>query len=188
MAELANKQHEEYAFAVAMGLSKSEAARRAGYTDAGSIANRGSRLWKRDDIRNRVAEIQTNQRTYSGPVATKEWTVLELIQTHRLARIAQQHSVSVQALLAVAKLNGHLVEKRETYAEKLNIHELRAPGLTAAIERELKQLPEAERVAILDAEPAVAELLNPPSIRQAEAPEQQPAIDDAQVASNDADL
>lgn len=137
---LVDQKHEAFAHSVAAGHSLSESARRAGFSKS-SAHNSGSRLAKRPDVRARINELLSAQAAENaGPgVASREWIISEVIETHRLAREEANHAVSKQCLELLAKLQGHLAERKQApNAAEVNWWALTIPQL----EELLRQRPE----------------------------------------------
>lgn len=119
MPQLSNPQHEVFAQQIAGGASKTEAARRARFSENG-IANQGHRLAKRQDVQQRIAELSATFDLPDSALATsdgrsltfttKPWIVEELVGIHRLCRRKGEYGVSVQCLRTLAQLGGHLYD------------------------------------------------------------------------------
>lgn len=156
MPRLANSQHETFAANVAAGFSLTEAARRADYA-RGTEHNVGSRLAKDNSIAQRIREL----RVTSDPdlIASKQWVIAEAIENQRLARKLDDIATANQCLQFIAKLQGYLVERRESYAERINIRELKVGDITRVLSSHYASLPDADRAQIVDAEPEIAGLI-----------------------------
>lgn len=158
MPELPNRQHEAYAQARVNGLNKTHAAVHTGYAES-AAHNRGSRLDKRPDVAKRIEELKAMSRPDRAAYpdakipASKNWCVNEFIRTYRLSRKEKQYSNCIQAILAIAKLQGHLVEQRVSYSEKHSTV-TRSQDVLATVREEFRSLPEAERVRYLVDAPA----------------------------------
>lgn len=123
MPALDNAKHERFAQELAKGATADEAYQAAGYSE-----NRGnaSRLKANESVQARVAEIQERA------AVRAEITVAEL--TKRLLSIAEKGertddapmlSVARASLMDAAKLNGLVVDKRQTDAS-LTINDVTA--------------------------------------------------------------
>lgn len=156
MPALADPRQEAFCQAIAQGASKTTAAEAAGYTPTGA-ANHGSRLTKRPYIKRRIGELSTPEE--NKQFESKTWITVEIVQTHRMARRAKQHAVSVSCLQLLAKLHGHLVERRESYAEKTVVHEMNEQQLHAYLRDRVNTLPEARRTALIEDTPELAGIL-----------------------------
>lgn len=159
MPQLSNPQHEVFAQQLAGGATKTEAARRARFSENG-IANQGHRLAKRQDVQQRIAELSafsdqpdTALATPDGrslAFTTKPWVVEELVGIHRLCRRKGEYGVAVQALRTLAQLGGHLNDGSGSRSPNSNQNKaLDALMLSAA------QLNELLRQRMSDAEPDV---------------------------------
>lgn len=159
MPQLTIGKHEQFCLAMAAGRSMTQAARLAGYGD-GSAPNIGSRLCKQPHIRNRIEELKADSAETLNALG-KPWIVTETVGLYRLAMVEKQFAVSLQAIQFLAKLGGHLVDRRESYSAKVNIHALRPGELGYELAQHLKALPDAERAQILEAEPELTQVIEP---------------------------
>jgi hypothetical protein len=57
-------------------------------------------------------------------------------------------ALAVQALMSVARLNGHIVEKKQTLAGKVDLNKLRGPQLQELLASSLDQIAPGERQRI----------------------------------------
>jgi phage terminase small subunit len=157
MGTLTDAQHEAFAQFVAAGLSQTEAAKRAGFPE-NSAHNTGCRLAKRPEIQHRIDELLEVQKNIDTPKL--QWIIAQAIEIERAAIAAQDYGAANRALELLARLGGHLTERRETYTERrISIEKLDAEGLGELLKRSMNTLPEAERATIVDADPEVATLL-----------------------------
>lgn len=154
-AMLANSQHEAYAQARVAGYSQSESARRANYPKA-SAHNAGCRLEKRPDIIQRMRELSVT--VQPNALMSKPWVLTEVSEVHRLAKSSEQYAVSKACLELIARLQGYLVERRESYSESRRVYTA-SPEITSALSGHLKQLPEAERLKLQAESPEIIEVL-----------------------------
>lgn len=108
MTALTNAKHEKFAQELFKGKTADEAYQIAGYRPSRKNA---SRLKAKEDIRSRIAELQ------SASSMRVEITVASLLQEageiQQAAKEAGQHSAAVAALTAKAKLAGLWVDKAE---------------------------------------------------------------------------
>ena len=151
---LTDKQHETFARNVADGYSLTEAAKRAEFPEL-SAHNIGSRLMKHPQIQQRVEELRNSKE--SSRVAREAWLIQELKETHRLAREAKQYGICVQALVAIARIEGLglLNEGERTKNRRTD-----AVGLQERLREGFAQLSSAEREKfLLEAPTEIREML-----------------------------
>jgi phage terminase small subunit len=142
---LANGQHEMYARARAAGFSQTESAKRANYAHS-TCPNVGCRLEKRLDVQQRIRELAVT--ISPGVLASKQWVVLELLENHRLARKEKNIMASKACLELVARLQGFLVERRESDSRQLRINVSTPAELRDVLRAQVDQLPSEERPEI----------------------------------------
>lgn len=161
---LNNRQHEEFCHAIVAGSNLTEAARCAGYAEGGA-GNVGSRLAKLSAVQTRIAELrhERDARENKNDLVTRGYIVSQTILVHRKALKAKQYAVNVACLQFLAKLGGYLVDHKTSYSERVNIHQVRTDQLAALLARDAQQLPEAQRVELLESDPELAGLLDTPA-------------------------
>jgi hypothetical protein len=147
---MSNSQHELFAQAVADGYSLSEAARRAGYPEA-SAHNAGSRLNKLPAIRTRIDQIVSARAAgdHQTAAASRFWIMAQLVEVEKAGRESGDLSAANRALELLARLGGHMVERKETYAKVINLHLMTTAQLNQALRQELSSLPVEERRKLL---------------------------------------
>lgn len=108
MPILTNARHERFAQALAAGKSADEA-----YQDAGYAPNRGNAatLKANQSVRARVAELQEKTAKKAG--VTVESLTAMLIEDREGARAAAQFAAAVSAVDKLAKLHGHMIDRKE---------------------------------------------------------------------------
>jgi terminase small subunit-like protein len=165
MPVLTNSQEEAFARHMAGGdCSQTEAARRAGY--AHDVAhNVGSRLMKRADVQERVMELQSAaqvQAQASALPVTRESLIAQAMEIKNGAIADKDFTAANRSLELIARISGHLVERRETaaYTETLNLHALSSDRLNSLLREQIGSLPVAHRRKLLaDAPPELRERL-----------------------------
>ena len=146
MPELNNRQHEQFARNLAAGFSRTEAAKRSEYNDAGAH-NAGHRVAKRPEVHARVRELIAKR--VETTVVPREWIESEIVLIHKKAKAKSELSVSRSCLELLARMNGYLVERSERHSETLHVHAIDRNSLNALLSRSLADLPAAERQAIM---------------------------------------
>jgi len=149
-------KREAFARNVAMGYNLTESARRAGYAEGG-INNTGSRLAKDRSVAERIAKIRAT--TENNELASKNWVLCEVIDNHRLARKYKDINTSRQCLELIARLQGYLVERRDTQSVSFRFNLSDPAQLRSAIQQQLQDLPNDARGNLLE--------LAPPELAQA---------------------
>jgi hypothetical protein len=115
MPALSNQRHERFAQEIAQGTPQVEAYGKVGYKPVDANA---SRLINSDKVRTRIAELQ-------GKAAQKlnvtiESLMQEADEIQRAAKADKQHSASVAAMTAKAKLAGLWVERSDNVNTNAN--------------------------------------------------------------------
>lgn len=158
MPQLSNRQFEEFCHAIISGQSQTEAAKSVGYSE-GIAHNTGSRLMKRPDVRQRVEELRQSIDNNPNDLATKSYIVSQTIRIHRKCFQEKQYSVSVACMQLLARLQGYLVEKRESTSLKLSMVNMTPAELNRALREHVSGIPEQAQAGLLTA-PEVAQALD----------------------------
>ena len=166
---LHNKQWEDFSHAVANGESLSEAARIANYAEGGAH-NTGSRLPKQHpEIAARIAYLQAQKANDKfNARASKDWVVTQTLFVQRDARKKKDHQTNLACLQFLARLQGYLdgtgngkrANSMMIDARTVNFFQVPTTQLRNALEAHLAEVPMAERAALLEAAPEIAEALN----------------------------
>jgi hypothetical protein len=146
---LADHRHEAYATARAAGYSQTESAKRAGYP-ATSAPNAGHRLEKQEPIKRRVAELLATERQDVGDVASRAWIICNLVEIVRTGTHSDTRDLSNanRALEALAKIQGHMVERKESY-RAVDLRMISATRLGELLRTQLATLPPSHRDELL---------------------------------------
>jgi hypothetical protein len=144
MPTLANRQMEEFCQHLASGHNQSEAARRAGYS-AKNANNIACRLVKREDVKARILEVKGYVESDPVKIAGKSWVMSEAVSVHRLSVKDKQYSVAKSCLELIARLQGFLVDKRESDSRQLKINIANPAELREVLRSSYELLPTAER-------------------------------------------
>jgi hypothetical protein len=147
MPALPNPQLESFCIHIAAGVNQSEAARRAGYSDL-SAANMGCRIAKREDVRMRIMELADSEDPTRGTVGKKVWIVSEAIDLYRDSRKAEEFNAARLCLEFLARMQGLLVDKRETDSRQLKINITNATELREVLRANVEQLPAEVRAEL----------------------------------------
>src|SRR5262245_44643180 len=132
MPVLKNQRHELFAQLVAKGMSATAAYKKAGYAEDG--ANKLSpRLMANEGIKARIAELKGKTAERTGITLTRLMADLEHIQQRALSGKRPQLAVAQQTTVAMAKLAGLWIEKRETTNRHVNPEHLSDAELAAII-------------------------------------------------------
>src|SRR5215472_17327859 len=113
MSILKNPRHERFVQEVASGCSQSEAYETAGFRSATPAATKAnaSRLMSRQEVRERVAELQLAQGRQSE---IKRADIIEMLLADReRAHASRQIAAAVRAAEVIGKLLGMFVDRRE---------------------------------------------------------------------------
>ena len=117
MAVLRNSRHELFAQALAQGMTQEKAYLSVGYKQSAEARKHASRLATKDDIRRRVAELQTrNVQKMDEIAAITAESLLREAEEARVKAMAERGgaSAAIQAITAKGKLSGKWIEKSET--------------------------------------------------------------------------
>jgi hypothetical protein len=135
MPMLPNPRHELYAEKLATGMSQTAAYIAAGYRETPQSRTYASRLAAKDNIRQRVSELQT--RNVQKMDAMAEMTTQRLLAMAEEARVLamkqNQPAAAVTALTAIAKLSGLWVERSEQTTKTGSLEDLTDDELAAII-------------------------------------------------------
>lgn len=107
MPILEDHRRERFAQGVAQGMSATEAYAAAGYKPHRQNA---SRLMANDDVKARVAEIQS--RSVEGVNVTLEWLIEQAVGIANDAREAGSYAAAVAAIKEAGVLSGKRVERQ----------------------------------------------------------------------------
>jgi phage terminase small subunit len=137
MPVLKNSRHELFAQNLAKGLTQDQS-----YLEAGYKPNRrnAARLLKtNEDIRNRVAELQTRNVQKQDEMAkiTTE-RLLVMAEEARTKAMSERggSAAAIAAITAIAKLSGKWIEKSETLTRTDDLNQLTDAELAAIIKRD----------------------------------------------------
>ena len=124
------KQH-KFALEYLIDLNATQAARRAGYSEK-TAPQQGGRLLKNAQVAEVVRAAQA--KAAAEAEVTLDWLISELRQNHRIAlegapamdrygnptgHVVRQIAASNKALELLAKLTGHMIERRENTQKSL---------------------------------------------------------------------
>jgi phage terminase small subunit len=107
LSVLENPRHERFAQELAKGKSATEAMAAAGYSDP----RNSTRMTKNDEIRCRVAELQS--RAAERAVVTIESLILEVEEARKLAMRTEQPSAAISAIREKGIISGKRIERSE---------------------------------------------------------------------------
>ncbi len=155
MADLSDRQHEDFAQFVAAGLSKTAAAVRAGFPE-NSAHNTGSRLAKRPEIQQRIEELRV--RSAEGSGVSQQWLIDEAIEIKRVAIAAEDYSSAIRAVEFVARLSGYLNERKESPARVVNLNLLSTDQLRQVLRAQFDEFTTGDREELLLASAELAEV------------------------------
>jgi hypothetical protein len=133
MPILPNSRHERFCQELAKGKSQAEAYELAGYKGDRTAA---SRLSTNANVQNRLAELQ--QRSAAKAEITVDSIREMLLEDRQLARGLGQAAAAVSAVEKLAKLYGHMIDRKEVRTGTLD-------ELPAATLAELRQQLVSER-------------------------------------------
>lgn len=108
MPVLKNPKHEAFAQALAKGKTQDEAYAEAGYKPS---RHHASRLATKGNIGARLAELLS--KVAAKTEITMERLVDMLLEDRDTARACEQAGAAVSATVAIAKLTGHMVERKQ---------------------------------------------------------------------------
>lgn len=148
---LSNPKHELFATYVASGLNQTESGRRIGISE-GSVTVESSRLAKRPEVKGRIVELRNlnGMESKDAPV-NKLWIITKLVE---IVESKEKGDPSkIKALELLSRLGGFLVDRSESYSERVNLTLEDPKELQHAILREVGALPFEEREAILSIAP-----------------------------------
>lgn len=131
-----NARHELFAQNLAKGMTQEKAYVGAGYKETPDSRTYASRLAAKDNIRQRVAELQSRnieKQDLIGTVTTEK--LLAMAEEARAKAMAEKGgaSAAIQALTAIAKLTGKWIEKSETTTRTDDLNQLSDDQLAAII-------------------------------------------------------
>jgi len=152
---LSNHRHEHYAISRAAGYSQTESAKRAGFPTT-SAPNAGHRLEKQEGVKRRVAELSASDKKDEG-IASRPWIISNLVEIVRVGLHPGSRDLSNanRALESLAKLGGHVVERRQTYSEKVRVTGLSSSELHELLKDQLAALPGPDRQKLLAMAPSI---------------------------------
>ena len=166
---LNNQQWEQFAHAIASGSTQSAAARVAGYAPK-TAHNTGSRLLKyHPEIVSRIQFLKDqNAKSPINHIATKDWVVTQAISAQQQASEEKNHPANVAYLQLISRLQGYVdgsgngkrANSTTIDARTVNFFQVPTGQLRNALEAHLAEVPMAERAALLEAAPEIAEALN----------------------------
>lgn len=119
MPVLPNIQHEQFAQAIAQGVARNDAARLAGY-NAQQPGNTALYLCGRDDVRNRILELQRENGSKKDILPaepdepSRPWIVSKYMTAVRLSEQREDRANMIKALDSIAKLEGYMIDRVET--------------------------------------------------------------------------
>lgn len=153
MPVLVDPQAEAFAQQLAPGFSQAEAARRAGYGRSSS-PNRGSRLMKRNDVQQRVAELRGSMSPQEPvPAITRQSLIDQAMEIKAGALADKDYSAANRALELIARVAGLLVERKETYNENVNWHSLDQAKLNDLLQTQISAMSPQDREKLLEEMP-----------------------------------
>jgi hypothetical protein len=153
MADLSDRQHEDFAQFVAAGLSKTAAAVRAGFPE-NSAANTGCRLAKRPEIHQRIDELMDIQKNTEVPKL--QWLIAQAIEIERAAIAAEDYSAANRSLELLARMGGFLNERKESPGRVVNLNLLDTGQIIEILRVQCAELTADDREALLLASPELA--------------------------------
>lgn len=147
---------------MAGGSSQTQAAVNAGFGQG--QANQGSRLAKRPEIKQRIAELSQQAETDGQPqskvelVQTKPWIIMQTVQLHRHSKKDGKYETSLNCLRFLAQLGGHLDGNSRLNPGNApksltqnNFYNLSSGQLYDALKQELGGVPEQDRKKLVAA-------------------------------------
>ena len=159
MPTLSNKQHETFARNRAAGFNQSQSVKRSDYVTV-APNNVASRLAKRPEVVARIAELKAGQ--HPDHLISRSWAELHLVDIIDKAKATNNLNAAKGAIELACRLNGLLVDRRESYRESVNVNvdALDPDALAKLLQREIGNLEVNDRTALLEASPALAEVID----------------------------
>ena len=154
MPALSNQQHETFARNVAAGFNQTQAAKRSAMSIK-AAHNVGSRVARRPEVQARISELRSKQDPEQR--ISRSWAEQILIDTIQNATESKDYGVVKNCVELACKLNGLLIDRRESYSEKVVAHVDAMDDATVnqMLSRYIGELPPGERQALLTAAPDV---------------------------------
>ena len=165
---LSNSQWELFAKAYAAGESATQSAIHAGFSELGAH-NTGSRLLKnKPEVRTRVEFLKGATLRANPDDVPKRWVVHQALMAQDEARLQKNVQANLACLQFIARLEGFIdtpggnKSRLSTMidARTVNFFQVPTTQLRNALEAHLAEVPMAERAALLEAAPEIAEALN----------------------------
>lgn len=164
---LSNPKWERFCQAVASGESLTEAAKLVGFAEGGAN-NAGSRLRRLNpEVDNRISFLSKSTGSSAGLIQYygKEWALMQAVHIQRRARKADDHQTNLACLQFIARVQGFFEPNRTSQGRfssvvdnrSVNLFSLSAKNLQGVVAEHLASIPVAERQALLEAAPEIAE-------------------------------
>jgi hypothetical protein len=153
---LIDTKHEAFARYVAAGLSQTAAATKAGFPE-NSAHNTGSRLAKRPEIQERVDELKALSAEGSG--VSRQWVINEAIEIKRAAIAADDYSSAIRAVEFIARVSGHLNERKESPSRVGNLNLLDTGQILQILRAQWDEFTTDDREELLLASPELSDAI-----------------------------